>query len=370
MKILIMGFTKVKYMPYMNFYFDNIDKAEHEVHILYWNRDLQSEDLSKYHGCTFHEFKRYQEDDVSKFSKVTSFAQYRKFAKGVLTSGKFDFVFVLHSLTGVLVADVLKKYYRGKYIFDYRDSTYEGFAPFKNVVALITRNARATFVSSDAFRRFLPEDCTRKIYTSHNVLLDSLEHREERTLHGIPSDKIRIAFWGFIRHEEINKEIISKIAADSRFELHYYGREQQVALNLKTHAAELNAKNVFFHGEYTPEQRYEFVRQTDIIHNIYCDANTMLAVGNKYYDAAIFYLPLMSMQGSFMAKLAEKAGIGFNVDPYKNDFTEELYKKYSAIEKNKFINNCDKELDRVLSEYYHGSVLIRQLNTSDNKCDV
>lgn len=359
MKILIMGFTKIKYMPYMNFYFDNIDKVENEVHILYWNRDLQSEDLSKYQGCTFHEFKCYQEDDVSKLSKITSFAKYRKFAKGVLVNGKFDFIFVLHSLTGVLIADVLKKHYRGKYIFDYRDSTYEGFAPFKKIVASITRNARATFVSSDAFRRFLPEDCKDKIYTSHNLLLDSLEYRDEKKLYGIPSDKIRISFWGFIRHEEINKEIIRKIAADSRFELHYYGREQQVAMNLKEYVEEIGAENIFFHGEYKPEDRYEFVRNTDIIHNVYKDGNTMLAMGNKYYDAVIFYLPMMCIRGSYMAEIADKAGIGFTVDPYEDDYSDKLYDMYGCVDKEKFYQRCDIELQRVLKEYQAGKDVIQ-----------
>lgn len=360
MKILIMGFTKIKYMPYMNFYFDNIDKAEHEVHILYWNRDLQSEDLSKYQGCTFHEFSCYQEDDVSKFSKVTSFAKYRKFAKGVLINEKFDFIFVLHSLTGVLVADVLKKHYRDKYIFDYRDSTYEGFAPFKKVVASITRNARATFVSSDAFRRFLPEDCSENIYTSHNLLLDSLEHRDEKTLRGIPSDKIRIAFWGFIRHEEINREIIRKIAGDNRFELHYYGREQQVALNLKQYVKDIGAKNVFFHGEYTPEQRYNFVRNTDIIHNIYCDGNTMLAMGNKYYDGIIFRVPQLCMVNSFMAKKAKENGIGFQCDPTDPSFADRIYGYYNQIDWNNFELNCDNELAKVVNEYDAGITVIKR----------
>lgn len=367
MKILIMGFTKVKYMPYMNFYFDNIDKAENEVHILYWNRDLQSENLSKYDGCIFHEFKRYQEDDVSKFSKVASFAKYRKFAKRVLINEKYDLLFVLHSLTGVLVADVLKKHYRNKYIFDYRDSTYEKFAPFKKIIGEIVNYSAATFVSSDAFRRFLPADCAEKIYTSHNILIDSLAHRDEKKLYGIPSDKIRIAFWGFIRHEEINKEIIRKVAADSRFELHYYGREQQIALNLKAYAAELSTENVFFHGEYTPEQRYEFVRQTDIIHNIYYDANMMLAMGNKYYDAAVFYIPLTSMKRSFMAESSQKAGIGFDVDPYDDDFLDKLFGKYTNFDRDKFRINCDKELERVLTEYYFGSNLVKKLTNSGGK---
>ena len=361
MKILVIGFTKIKYMPYMNFYFDNLDKSKDEVHILYWNRDLQSEDLSKYDGCIFHEFKQYQEDDVSKFSKVTSFAKYRKFTKRILTNEKFDFVFVLHSLTGVLVADVLKKHYRNKYIFDYRDSTYEGFAPFKKVVATITRNARATFVSSDAFRRFLPTDCKDRIYTSHNLLLDSLKHRDEREKYGIPSDKLRIAFWGFIRDEEINREIIRKVSADKRFELHYYGREQQVALNLKDFAKKLQADNVCFHGEYTPEQRYEFVRQTDIIHNIYYDTNMMLAMGNKYYDGLIFRIPQMCMPTSFMGECVQRAGVGFLLDPASDTFANDIYTKYKNLDTTFFYDACDKELNRVLDETKNGEQIISDI---------
>lgn len=361
MKILIMGFTKIKYMPYMNFYLNNIDRADHEVHILYWNRDLQSEDLNKYQGCTFHEFKCYQEDDTSKLSKIKSFAKYRKFAKNLLINEKYDFLFVLHSLTGVLVADVLKKLYCGKYIFDYRDSTYEGFYPFKKIVASITKNAHATFVSSDAFRRFLPEDCKNRIYSSHNLLADSLEHRDEKKLYGIQSDKIRIAFWGFVRHEEINKEIIRKIAMDNRFELHYYGREQQVAMNLKKYAAELNAENVFFHGEYTPEQRYDFVRQTDIIHNIYYDDNTMLAMGNKYYDGVIFRIPQICMSGAFMGESVERAGVGCSCNPYENNFADNIYEYYSTLDQEAFSKACDIELDKVMSEYAEGQKIIKMI---------
>ncbi len=358
MKILIMGFTKIKYMPYMNFYLDCIDRADHEVHVLYWNRDLQSEDLSKYQGCVFHEFRCYQEDDVSKISKIKSFAQYRRFAKKLLLNEKYDYVFVLHSLTGVLVADVLKKHYSNKYIFDYRDFTYESFAPFKKVVASITRNAHATFVSSDAFRRFLPEDCENKIYTSHNLLSDSLKYRNEKQQHGVLSDKIRIAFWGFIRHEDINREIIKKIAADTRFELHYYGREQQVALNLKAYVAELNAENIFFHGEYTPEQRYEFVRETDIIHNIYYDTNTMFCMGNKYYDGVIFRIPQICMSGSFMGECVEKNGIGLSCVPTNEEFCESIYKYYTSIDSSKLYSNCDSTLDSICREIDDGKNII------------
>ncbi len=365
MKILIMGFSKVKYMPYMNFYLDNLNKDTSEIHVLYWNRDLQSEDLSKYKGCTFHEFRCYQEDDVSKLFKVKSFVRYRKYAKKLLKNESFDFVFVLHSLTGVLVADILKKRYKGRYIFDYRDVTYEGFAPFKKIVATLTKNSSATFVSSDRFRQFLPFDCEKKIFTSHNLLLDSLNHRDERTLYGIPSDKIRVAFWGFIRHEEINKEIIKKFSTDDRFELHYYGREQQIALNLKAYAKEINAKNVFFHGEYVPEERYNFVRSTDIIHNVYSNTETPSAInamGNKYYDGIIFGIPQLCFENSLMAEKAVAAGVGLACNPFDEDFTDRVFSYYNNLNKKEFNESCELETEKIMEEYCLGTKAIKNLS--------
>ena len=369
MKILIMGFTKIKYMPYMNFYLDNLSKENDEIHILYWNRDLKNEELSKYGSCVLHEFKYYQEDDVSKLSKLKSFAVYRKNAKKLLENESFDFIFVLHSLTGVVVADVLKKRYSGRYIFDYRDATYEGFAPFKRIVASLTRHSAATFVSSDAFRPLLPEDCKEKTYTSHNLLLDSLNHRDERKVNGIPSDKIRIAFWGFIRHEKINREIIKKIAADTRFELHYYGREQEIALSLKEYAKELSAENVFFHGEYVPEDRYNFIRSTDIIHNLYGNDElppTLNAMGNKYYDGIIFKIPQLCTAGSFMAEKVNAAGVGFSCTPYDTDFTDKVFEYFGKIDSVAFETACNTRLDSVLNEYNAGIKIIKKEVYNEN----
>ena len=33
MKILILGFSKIKYMPYLNVYLENIDRVKNDVHL-------------------------------------------------------------------------------------------------------------------------------------------------------------------------------------------------------------------------------------------------------------------------------------------------------------------------------------------------
>lgn len=358
MKILLLGFAKLRIMPYMNFYLDNIDCQKHEVHVLYWNRDLKPEDTSKYKGVEFHEFRQEQLDDVAKEKKLGSFAHYRDYANRLLKSEHFDKVIVLHSLPGLLVLDTLIRRYAYKYILDYRDSTYEYFHPFRYMVGLLIKYSLCTFTSSDAFRKYFPKKYESKIYTSHNILEDSLAHREYEK---IKSDRIRLAFWGQIRHESVNKVLMDRIGNDVRLELHYYGREQQIALNLKKYATEKDYRNIFFHGEYMPEDRYEFVKRTDIIHNIYNDTNMLLAMGNKYYDGLIFRLPQVCMVGSFMGSLCEQKGVGCMLSPYDGDFSDKLVEYYQSLNMADFIDNADKALSDILLEYNTASNYLKEL---------
>lgn len=348
-KILIIGFAKIKYMPYLNLYLENIDANKNDVHLIYWNRDLVDEDVSHIKNATLHEFKCYQEDDVSRFKKVKSFLKFRKFTKSIIKKEKFDFLISLTSVVSVLLSDVLTQKYKNKYFFDYRDATYESFTLYKKIIQNIAKNSCLTFVSSDAFRRYFLSEHQNKIYTTYNLLEDSLNHRDEKRLFGITSPKIRISFWGFIRHTDINIQIIKRLSNDNRFELHYYGREQETARCLKTFVKENDIKNVFFHGEYKPEDRYEFVRNTDIIHNIYDGKNMMFAMGNKYYDGVIFRIPQLCIKDSFMGAVAEKNNIGKQIHPNNPNFANEIYEYYLSLDECKFNESCDNYLNEIVA---------------------
>lgn len=350
-----MGFSKLKLMPYLHFYLNSIDATEHEVHVLYWNRDLQEE--NRVPDVHFHEFCCYQEDYVPAVSKIGSFLKYRRFAASVLRSENFDLVVALHTMPAVLLADVLRKV---KFIFDYRDVTYESIPAFRKLIHKIVCDSVATFVSSDGFRKYLPQEQSGKIYTSHNLLLDSLNHRDSEL---IPSDKLRISFWGNIRNESTEKLIISRLAGDPRFELHYYGRDNHISARLAEYAGELSGSNVFFHGEYKPEDRYRFARQTDVIHNVYGYAASKDAMTNKYYDSIIFRIPQLCLPGSFMASEAERSGTGIALDPADGDFADKLYTYCQNLPTDTFRACCDKELDRILAEYYAGTEMLKRMFT-------
>ncbi len=356
MKILIVGFAKIKYMPYLNLYLENLDRVKNDIHLVYWNRDMKEENTKKLQGITVHEFTSLQDDDAPKLSKMGNFKKFRDYALSVLKEG-FDFIIILHSLPGVLLSKELVRDFKNRYIFDYRDFTYENFLPYKSVIHTLVNNSYKTFVSSDAFRAFLPDN--KKILTSHNVLACDTE--ADKNIHKTPSDKIRIAFWGFIREEKTNLEIIKKLADDERFELHFYGREQSICESLKKYACE-NAGNVYFHGEYTPEERDEFARNTDLIHNVYAESNMKLAVSNKYYDSLIYEIPQLVMKNSYMGVLVINNGIGKAVNPSDEDFADDVFRYYQSINRSKFENNCRQVLEKVKAQQNTVTDIIKNIN--------
>lgn len=356
-KLLIMGFSKIAYMPYLNFYLNALNSEKIEIHVVSWRRETEKDITLEDSRIIVHEFAQDQKDEVAKWTKIWNFFRYREFVISLIKKEKFDRIIALHTFPAVLLSDMLLGKYAGKFIFDYRDYTYENFVPFKNLIGKLVKASYATFVSSDAFRDSLP--ALNKIYTSHNLMPDSLLHREVRSIQERNHCPLRIAFWGFIRHEKINMEIMKKLGGDTRFELHYYGREQQTAWNLKAFAEENKFSNVFFHGIYKQRERYDFAAKTDLIHNVYeNDAGMQKAMSNKYYDGIIFRIPQLCMAGSYMGNRVIKEKVGMAVDPYLDTFAEKILCYYENINWKAFYDACDTVTKQVAEEYEAGEIVI------------
>ena len=254
---------------------------------------------------------------------------------------------------------LVSKRFKEKFIYDYRDSTYENISVYKSLVKKLVRCSHTTFVSSKGFKKYLPE--SRKIKFTHNILAEDFEwlkaHKPEKNV----SEKIRIGFWGFLREEAVNLKIIEKISQDARFELHYYGREQKTARYLKQYVADNGIKNVFFYGEYEPTEKYDFLKNTDIIHNIYSGDKMLSATSNKFYDGVLFKRPQICMPGSYMGKCVNDEKIGITVDPCDNDFTDKIYDYYESIDKDAFSKNCDKLLAEIIKEQEQAVSVIKSV---------
>lgn len=359
MRVLFLGFTKIKYLPYMHFYLDQIDSEKNDVHLVYWDRDeaVDSEVPADVH---LHCYKKAMNDSWALSKKLLPIYGFGKFAKQIIHDIKPDFLFVLHSTTAITIYSLLCKEYKAKYIFDFRDLTYERFGFYKKMVANVICNSAASFTSSDGFREFLPD--TDKLYTSHNLLNETLKLHEEYFNNNCANEDrpITIAFWGMLRHLEYNIKVIEKLGNDPRFELHYYGRcddeFRQLFEECKT-----KYKNIFYHGEYLPSERNEFAKNTDLIHNLYSnnDATMPHAMGNKFYDGLIYYIPLLSQRDSFMGRMCSKYQVGLECDPTEDSFADDIYNYYRTLDREQFNEHCDIALSDIMEQVKTGEEIVR-----------
>lgn len=358
-KIVLIGFTKICYMPYLYFYLNRVKKNEYEIHLIYWDRD-KKEDVSLSNDVFLHSYKYEIEDTMPLYKKIPGILGFSKFAKKELEEINADKLIVMHSTTALTIYRYLKKKYYNKYIFDYRDVTYEKFIFYKMLISKIVKNSYITFISSNDFRMYLPT-IKNKIYLSHNTdkfVLDKYYFNSMKKDNEIKYP-IRIAFWGLIRHTDYNKKIIKKIGMDERYQLHYYGRATGEDLKLLLES-EKKYNNIFFHGEYMPHEREVFAKNTDIIHNLYSnqDPTTPHAMGNKFYDGLIFKIPQLCTSGSYMGRVCTEYGVGMECNPDNEQFCDEIFDYYVSIDRSVFDKSCVELITKIKSEIEEGELKI------------
>ena len=277
MKVALIGFTKIKYMPYLVGYVQA--EAPARLDLIYWDRDGTPDAEAPARIAHSYRFHDPMSDEQPMREKLLHFIKYRRFALNILRSNHYDRLIILHSTPGLTILDYLLRRYRDAYILDYRDISHENLGFYRKLIAKLANGAATVFVSSDAFRAYLPK--TANIHTMHNLSPDALEHREVRRAQGRERAVLRIRFWGMIRHLEANVELISRLGNDKRFELHYHGRDQGTAMEMHKFCEDNGINNVYFHGEYAPVERFSFAAETDLVDNIYNnDIVVQNAIGN------------------------------------------------------------------------------------------
>lgn len=347
MKILLLGFGKIAYMPYMHLYLDTIQDAEFEL--IYWDRDGKTDASLPSKIRKAYRFEAYLEENLPFKKKLAYFWRYRQFALKVLKKNTYDRIIVLHTTPGLTLIDYLGIHYKGKYLLDFRDISYEYIPIYRKLVERLSNNAALTVVSSNAFRNYL--NTSQKVYTVHNYLEDALAHTGVRNTFSRDREVIRISFWGLVRQVAVNKQVMDALGNDMRFELHYYGRMQQDARDMEVYAKENNYQNVFFHGTYMPEERYGFAQNTDLLHNVYDLGHTTgNAMGNKFYDGILFEIPQICTEGSHMGKYVTEAGVGITVQLDDPNFADSLYAYYHGMNWQAFSDNCREEMARIIAE--------------------
>lgn len=354
MKVLLLGFVRIAHMPYMYDYVRLLG-GSNELHLVSWNRNGRPDAPVPKGISKSFVFGDHVEDADPIQKKLPHFARFRKFALGVIDSEGYDRIVVLHSTPGITILDRLKGDFRGRYILDYRDVSHESLGFYRKLILLLSRNAGLVLASSPAFFRYL--DNASGVMLKHNLLASECPPRMKEFSEGTP---IRVRYWGMIRHERANIAMIDALGGDERFELHYNGREEEVAERLKAHVAEHGFHNVYFHGAYYAEERAYFAAETDIVHNVYENDSVMVgAMSNKYYDAVQYGIPQVCTQGSIMGDEVKTKGLGLAVDYEAKGLADAIYEYYCGLDRAVLDKACADELASVRADNNAADAAIR-----------
>lgn len=360
MKIGIIGIESLIYMPYLDKYASVLKTHGLDYEVIYWNRLLEPTEKTE---ANMFSFNHYMVNSTKKIYKMWHFYQYRKFLMDVLKDKEYDKLIILCSLTGMLLNDYLKKY-KNRYIFDIRDYTYEKYAIYYSFIKRIINNSYRTSISSEGFKKFLPE--SDKYILSHNVLPGELHKEMLYKANGLPGkNKYIISFIGMIRFLNENIKLINKLANSNNLDLYYIGKGN-CEDELERHCKENNINNVYFFGKYQPEEKPGFYINTDFVNNLFGNDSLEVStlISNRLYDTCIYKKPILVSDQTFMAELVNKYQVGLSINMDNDNMEQKILKYIRSFDRHRYDKNCKRFLEDVkLHENVFEKELLQFVNT-------
>lgn len=345
----IVCFNSLRYYQFLYKYTRILDKNNIKYEVIFWNRENEQLEIDKnwisfnYSLNTFQPF----------YKKVKGFIKYKIFLKKLLKERKYKKIIVLTSQTAFVLFKQLITQYSNKYIFDFRDITFENIYLYKVLINRIIKNSIFTSISSEGFINKLG-------YNNKYVLSHNTRNFELLNIKKNYASKIRVVYWGMVRQLDFNYKICDLFSKDERFELYYHGAGYHN--ELKKYCEENDYKNIFITGAYKLDKISDFAQNTDIVLNLYNnDIHQQPAMTVKFYDSIMYGRPMIVNKNSYMAELVKEYNLGFVLDINEDTFLEDLYKNFLEYNFDKYemgrlkifkkIKDDDKKFEEILLKH-------------------
>ena len=288
MKVCIISLCNLRYVPYYSIYANLFPGHD----LLVWNRECIKEEPLGVNKIISYDGIDYQ-------SKAITYFKFFLFARNTLKKQKYDLLVFLHSQLAVVLAGFLNKCYKGRYIIDIRDYTFEHIFLYKIVIGNI-----------GTFRFF-----------NSNVIL------------------------------------IRAIKNDKRFQYNVYGGGAEI---LEDYVQGHSIDNVDIKGAFNPIETFSLYESCNLIFNLYGNNTNLLdyALSNKLYIAARFGIPILVCPGTYMAEIANKYNFAIVIDLKESNIKEKIFKKYTEMSMFELKQGCDEFIKYVEEE---NSATMREL---------
>ena len=339
MKIGIITPANLWNCPYVDIYRRILDKDCIQYDIITWCRDGKDED-----GCIQYKSQKLS-NPLQKFLSYFSFAS---FLKKTIKEKMYDKLIVFTPQTGIFISSFLKKYYKHKYIFDYRDLSIEQKWYFKKPFLRLLDNSFANVISSPGFKKCLPK---RDYLLSHNfdvnAVINAIGKRDDKKFGS--EAKIDVLTIGGIRDYSSNVQVLDALANNSRFNIRFVGKGGAAVL-LEEHSEQRKIKNVGFVGFYRKPEESEYVRQSTFMNIFYPRIITHdTALSNRFYNSLIYRKPMIVTKDTCQGDYAEKYNVGVALKDCSN-IEHELI-SFMQQDYNAYAERCDNLLNDFLKDH-------------------
>ena len=340
MKVALILPANVWYCPFVNIYTKFLDREKVDYDIISWNKDGNEKQ-----GIQFD--KQYK--TKGKFTKFIPYFEFASFLKKTIKQNKYDKLIVFTPQVAIFLCNFLKKHYKGKYIFDYRDLSIEQMLPFKFPFKKVLRNSYANVISSPGFKRCLPAGYNYLL--SHNFDIDAvrraLKEEDEKPLE---SKHINVLTIGGIRDYSSNIEVVKSLANKEDFLLQFVGKGA-AAGRIEYYAKENGVKNIEFEGFYPKERESGYIKQATFLNIFYPRVITHdTALSNRFYNALIYRKPMIVTTDTTQGDYVEQNRLGLSLCNCEN--LDKKMKDYlDSFDYSSFKSRCNELLSGFLQDY-------------------
>jgi len=328
----------------ISIYTELMKKNKMEYDIIYMDKYDEEEEFECAHK---YKYVNKIEQKWPKAVKMMKYMMFLPYAMRIMDKNKYDFVIVWNDVAIFMFANYLSRKYKGKYCLNVRDNMgYEKRLRQKRYERVF-KNAAFNTISSRGYLDILPKEIS--YIPIHSLNLAVLNGMTRHTSMRYNDEPIRIGFIGYVRFFERNKKILEVFANDERFELHYYGTKANV---LKEYAESKEIRNTVFHDSFPVEDTKIYLEKIDVINNLYGNEtiNLQIAISIKFFHALYAKIPILVCDNTYIGKIAQDVGIGFEVVDINEKMKENLYDWYCSLDFHTIEQNCEDFLKQSMKE--------------------
>lgn len=351
MKILLIGSFDLYLHPYIEYYLRAISRNNNEYKVIYWNRSGQNCRQDKH----FIPFQYKMDTLKGKIHKIKGYYKFYSYTKKIIKLNHFDNIVFLTTQTMLLFFNIARKQYKNKYIYDYRDVTFENNLIAKKIISKCILFSNKTIISSPGFMKQFKNINKNHFIMCHNDNNSGLEIKSRNHIIG---NTIIISMWGLIRQPRYICKFIKLLKNDDRFIFQIFGTGYIDCI--QKYLDKYNVNNVVIFGKYNRDEIEKICDKTDILFNCYSNNSIQeKALTVKMYDAIRYDIPMIVQKESFMDKyLYENGASHISIDIDNNEVNiDDLYNEIKTITFNYDKIRCKIKTDNLNFEKYLQSML-------------